>query len=385
LNLPTYLFFARAPARAFNRNVTRRLCGYGLAALLCAALCLSSLPSRASHHNDSPQAKNDSRLNLTDLYVFPARDGASTVFVLNVVKDAGRDGARNLHPDAVYDIAIDVDGDAREDLRLRFRFDAPLADGAQTYSVWRVDGAASSKTSGTMLASGKKLGETSALAGGGRAWAGLAGDAFAANAVGYFKLMASVQAGQADFSIFDKPVNYFAEMDVISLVVEVPNTLFKKPNLQVWGSIGLQQDRAFKQVSRWGNVLTAFIFAAQPEDAEAMNQTVPSQDRDRHQARAAARIGNIVKAAGTATDPKAYGESVAARLMPMVTSYRVATPAVYGIGLTNGRALTDDSFDVMMSTVTNRALNDGVAPGGMRADFPYVPVSRRSEPWVSGR
>jgi hypothetical protein len=363
-----------------------RLRGSALAAraataLLAAAMCL---PSQASHHNDSALAKKDSRLNLTDLYVFPTRDEASTVFVLNVCKDAGRDGARNLHPDATYDIDIDVDGDTREDLRLQFRFDVPAADGTQAYSVWRIDTAASGKSS-TLIGSGKKLGEASTLAGGGRAWAGIAGDAFAANAVGYFKLMASVQAGKADYSAFDKPVNYFAEMDVLSLVVEVPNTVFKKRDLKVWGSIDLKQDGQIQQVSRWGNVLTAFIFASLGEDADAMNQSTPKQDRELHQSRAAARIASIVKSAGTATDPKAYGDLVAAKLLPLALPYRVGTPATYGIGVINGRALSDDSFDVIMSTVTNRALSDGVAPGGIRADFPYVPVSRRLAPWVSGQ
>jgi hypothetical protein len=352
------------------------------AVLLSAALCL---PSQASHHNDSALAKKDSRLNLTDLYVFPARDESSTVFVLNVVKDAGRDGARTLHPDATYNIDIDVDGDAREDLRLQFRFDVPAADGAQAYSVWRVGTAAAGKSSSTLLSSGKKLGEASTLTGGGRAWAGIAGDAFAANAVGYFKLIASAQAGKADFSVFDKPVNYFAEMDVISLVVEIPNTDFAKRDLNVWGSIDLKQNGRTQQVSRWGNVLTAFIFAGQSDDADAMNESTPNQDRELHQARAAARIASIIKAAGTATDPKAYGELVAAKLMPLALPYRVGTPATYGFGAINGRALRDDSFDVIMSTVTNHALSDGVAPGGIRAEFPYVPVSRRLAPWFSGQ
>jgi hypothetical protein len=248
-----------------------------------------------------------------------------------------------------------------------------------------VDGGASAKAKDTLIASGRKLGETSTLAGGGRAWAGLAGDAFAANAVGYFKLMASVQAGKADAGVFQQPINYFAEMDVISLVVEVPNTRFRRRDVQVWGSISMQRDGQSRQVSRWGNVLTAFLFAGQPGDADAMNVSAPSEDRQLHQSRAAARIASIVKAAGTVTDPGAYGEMVAARLMPMVLPYRIGTPAAYGIGVVNGRALSDDSFDVIMSTVTNSALGDGVAPGGIRADFPYVPVSRRVEPWVSGR
>jgi hypothetical protein len=365
-----------------------RLLAVAASTVLAAPLLTLSSNTWASHHNDAPLAKKDSRLNLTDMYVFPSRDAKSTVFVVNVVKDAGRAGAKNLHPDAVYDIAIDTTGDLSSDMRLRFKFDTPAADGTQSWSLSRIDGAAAARsavTSGTPLGAAKNLSESTALQGGGRAWAGLAGDAFVAHAADYFKFMDSVKAGKADFTIFDKPVNFFSDMDVISLVVEVPNTAFRKPDLNVWASIATVSGNETTQVSRWGNVLTAFIFAAEPEDAEAMNRNQPRQDRELHGARAAQRVAAIVKAAGTATDPQAYGQAVAARLMPMVMPYRVGTPALYGFGQLNGRALTDDAFDVIMSTVSNRTINDGGTPGRMREDFPYVPVSRRIEAWVSGR
>jgi Domain of unknown function (DUF4331) len=109
----------------------RSLVGTVSALCVAAPLFVVSTLSWASHHNDAPMAKKDSRLNLTDLYVFPSRDGKSTVFVVNVVKDAGREGAKTLNPDAVYDVAVDVDGDYVEDVRLRFRFDAVGGDGLQ--------------------------------------------------------------------------------------------------------------------------------------------------------------------------------------------------------------------------------------------------------------
>jgi Domain of unknown function (DUF4331) len=330
-------------------------------------------------------AKKDGRLNLTDLYVFPSRDSKSTVFIMNIGKDAGRNGPKNLHPEAVYDFNIDNNGDYYEDLRLRVRFSSIAADGTQSYSVFRQEGASLSKAQTPALGSAQKLGEVATLQGGGRAWVGLAGDPFVANAASYFKLLDSVKAGKADFSVFDKPANYFAETDVISIVIEVPNSGFRKSSINVWASITATPLSENFQVSRWGNVLTAFIFAAQPDDAESMNRTKPHQDVGLHKEPAAQRIASIVKAAGTADDPQAYGDAVATRLMPMVMPYKIGTSAVYGMGFVNGRSLNDDSFDVIMSTVTNRALNDGVSPGKMRDDFPYVPLSRRIEPWVSGR
>lgn len=353
-------------------------------AAVLAMGCIGS-PVWASHHNDSPTAKADSRLNITDLYVFPAADGKHTVLVMNVSKDAGRAGAKNLHPDAVYDLAVDWDGDHVDDVRFRFRFGAPDADGGQSWRVSRVDTVAGRNAAGSVLAEAKKFGDVAALQGGGRAWVGLAGDAFVANAANYFKFMDSVKTGKADFSVFDKPLNFFAEMDVVSLVLEVPNNTFRKMDLNVWASIATVKGDELTQVSRWGNVLTGFLFANSAEDAEAMNRSSPHQDRELHRARAAERIASIVKAAGTSVNPIAYGQAVAARLTPIVIPYRVGTPAVYGFGHVNGRALTDDAFDVIMSVVSNRSINDGGTPGGVREAFPYVPVSRRIEPWVSGR
>lgn len=357
-----------------------------LARTLCAAAVLSTLPGwvGASHHNDSAASKADARLNLTDMFVFPSRDGQSTVFVMSVGKDAGREGPKALHPDAAYDFNIDFDGDLLEDQRLRFRFESAAADGTQAWSLSRVGGRGAQATS-TLLGSARQFGETLELPQGGRAWVGLAGDAFVANAVGYFKAVGSALAGRADFSAFDKPANYFAEMDVISLVVEVPNASLRPADLAVWATVSVQRDQGWAQVNRWGNVLATFVLAHNDADADLLNRGQPRDDVALHHARASARLAALVAGAGTAANPKAYGESVASRLLPMVQRYRVGTPAVYGFGASNGRALGDDSFDVMMSMVFNRALSDGVAPGKLREGFPYVPLSRRVEPWVSGR
>ena len=341
-------------------------------------------PALASHHNDSAASKADPRLNVTDMFVFPSKDGQSTVFVMGIGKDAGREGPKALHPDGLYDFNIDSDGDLIADIRLRFRFDAPGVDGTQGWSIDRLDGL-QSKTQGSPLAKARGFNETVKLPQGGRAWVGISGDLFVANAASYFKLVASAVAGKADFSVFDKPSNFFSEMDVISLVVEIPNASLRKPDLAVWATTSVERGAEAVQVNRWGNVLTAFLFANNDADADSMNRSQPKDDVALHRSRAAGRIAMFVKAAGTSADPQAYGDAVAARLIPLVQRYKVGTPAIYGFGFSNGRALSDDGFDVMMSTMFNRPVSDGVSPGKLREEFPYVPLSRRVELWISGR
>ncbi|WP_329500260.1 DUF4331 domain-containing protein [Kitasatospora herbaricolor] len=77
--------------------------------------------------------------DLTDLFVFPAAEAGRTVLIMNVNPFAPTQGAA-FHPDAVYRINIDTDGDDIADLAYSFVFSAP-ADGRQTVTVRRATGA----------------------------------------------------------------------------------------------------------------------------------------------------------------------------------------------------------------------------------------------------
>src|SRR5262245_1614466 len=80
----------------------------------------------------------DARLDLTDLYVFPTpRDPTRTVLILNSNTFAQ---AAAFHPDAVYRINIDNDGDAETDVAISFVFSEP-DDGRQRATVSLARGA----------------------------------------------------------------------------------------------------------------------------------------------------------------------------------------------------------------------------------------------------
>src|SRR5437016_13528068 len=82
----------------------------------------------------------DARLDLTDLYVFPApAEPARTVLILNANTFAE---AAAFHPDAVYRINIDNDGDAETDVAISVVFSEPEG-GAQRASVYLARGAQS--------------------------------------------------------------------------------------------------------------------------------------------------------------------------------------------------------------------------------------------------
>ena len=80
----------------------------------------------------------DQRLDLCDLYAFQSpADPARTVIILNANPSADR-----FHPDAIYRLNIDNDGDCLTDIAFTYVF-SPVKNGRQTASVFVAKGAQS--------------------------------------------------------------------------------------------------------------------------------------------------------------------------------------------------------------------------------------------------
>ena len=87
-----------------------------------------------SHHLDSPIARQDIRLDITDLYVFRGETG--TVFVINVCHSiAGPIPKPGCHPEGRYEFKVDLDGDAIEEITYRFTFDECDQAGKQRFGL----------------------------------------------------------------------------------------------------------------------------------------------------------------------------------------------------------------------------------------------------------
>ena len=80
----------------------------------------------------------DQRLDLCDLYAFQSpTDKNRTVIILNANPNADA-----LHPDAIYRVNIDTDGDYLNDIAISYVFSKPQ-NGRQTFSVFMAKGAES--------------------------------------------------------------------------------------------------------------------------------------------------------------------------------------------------------------------------------------------------
>ena len=178
-----------------------------------------------SHHLDSPLARADVRLDITDLYVFAGQSG--TVFVMNVCTSlAGDIPTPGFHPEALYEFKIDIDDDAVEDLTLRFRFDDRDSAGLQRYTLTRLTGvdAADPHAPGTTVATG--VTETALTTNAGvRVWIDMAGDPFWMEPDVLHAVEHALQDGTVvDLTDWDPATAYnqFAGHTVYSIVLEVP-------------------------------------------------------------------------------------------------------------------------------------------------------------------
>ncbi|HZN53799.1 MAG TPA: DUF4331 family protein, partial [Candidatus Polarisedimenticolaceae bacterium] len=105
------------------------------AAAALAALALAASPAAlASSHREAPAITKSPKVDATDFYMFNSyeagREGFIT-FIANYIPLQDAYGGPNyftLDPDAVYDIKVDNDGDAIEDLTFRFDFDVKRKD-----------------------------------------------------------------------------------------------------------------------------------------------------------------------------------------------------------------------------------------------------------------
>src|SRR5882724_9806729 len=189
-----------------------------------------------SHHYSGPDfgfPQGDARLDFTDLYAFPKPgDPDKSIVIMNVhpsavVDPPGPTTAEAFSPDALYELKIDTDGDAVADIAYRVRFSASH-DGSQTATLRRVEGAQAAGTGdggqviveGAAVSTGRNARVTEA--GGYRFFAGWRSDPF------FFDVRGALNNLQCTGN------DFFADKDVCSIVLEVPNSALGPKEVGLW-------------------------------------------------------------------------------------------------------------------------------------------------------
>ncbi|MDY6999715.1 MAG: DUF4331 family protein [Actinomycetota bacterium] len=309
--------------------------------------------------------RGDARLDLRDLYVFQSpHDPTRTALILtaNPSGDA-------MHPDAVYRIAIDNDGDLRNDIAFNFVFSEPLdgPDGPrQKVDVYlalagtsRVDAAAGSRIFGDVEVS---------FDGTPHVWRS-----------GSFTFFAGIRSDPA-FLDLDGITSLFggngrdpwtgtdsrAGANVMAMAVELPTSyLGAHPDVRVWGRCSLLRDGAWLHADRVAQPLISSFFSTGTQP-QAFAAGEPNRDRDRW-------IGPLIELMGE-TGGYTRDEAIEAinteGTLPDMLVYNPSAPARYP----NGRSLTDDVIDYRLAFLTKgQCPPSGLTPhDDLLLDFPYL-------------
>jgi len=111
-----------------------------LAAAATSALCAATLPALASSHREAPFITTSPKVDGTDFYMFMSYGGdrglnsgyVTLIANYQPLQDAyGGPNYFKLDPNALYEIHIDNNGDAVEDITFQFRFNNTLANGGK--------------------------------------------------------------------------------------------------------------------------------------------------------------------------------------------------------------------------------------------------------------
>ena len=108
---------------------------YTLTGVIASAMMLQAAPAAASSHREAPAITKTPKIDGTDVYAFrsyePGREDYVTI-IANYQPIQAPYGGPNyftMDPEAVYEIHIDNDGDAVEDITFVFDFDNELKNG----------------------------------------------------------------------------------------------------------------------------------------------------------------------------------------------------------------------------------------------------------------
>jgi hypothetical protein len=314
----------------------------------------------------------DQRLDLCDLYAFQSPlDPERTVLILNANPNADA-----LHPDAIYRLAVDNNGDFRNDLAITYVF-APPEGGRQTFDAYVATGeqARSPEPAGTKVVDGADVSfgraPNAVTAGDYTFFAGSRSDAFFFDYDGIKNLFdtsggrnftAPHLGGKSPWTRMDSNL----EANVFSTVIELPTSeLGASPDIRIWGRCSLRRDGRLLHVDRAGHPSVSSFFNTD-ETKEEYNASEPVHDRERWTDQFVHLMGHT----GNYTREEAIAAIDTEGLLPDMLTFDPSRPAEYP----NGRSFTDDVINHRVSFLTKSdAPPTGLKPHtDILGGFPYL-------------
>jgi Domain of unknown function (DUF4331) len=273
------------------------------------------------------------------------------------VNPEGPTSAEPFAPEAIYELKIDTNRDAVANIASRVRFTAS-ENGIQSATVRRVEGGAAAETGedgeaiieGAPVSTGHDAQVTQA--GEYRFFAGWRSDPFFYDVGGALN--------EFRFTCDD----YFADKDVCSIVLELPNSELGGTEVRLWHRTLLPSDGAGWVQADRGARTQQVTFLLPNEDKETYLAGEPADD-----ARFVSTIARTLEHAGGYAPAEAT--RLAESMLPDVLPYDPTRPVAYP---DNGRLFTDDVGDYLVAILTNgRVTEDNVGPhDDFLSEFPYL-------------
>jgi hypothetical protein len=286
-----------------------------------------------------------------------------------------------------YEIRVQNTPALADNFAFQFTFSAPDAYGRQNFQLVKQSAIGQPLLTQTTLAPPSAIvntplafgptGQPIAVKGGGKVMAGLFDDPFFFDLNAFNKFVALAEAGAplaervAPFMPPNFPNNFFANFNVIALVLEVPTASLlsskNDPKLAIWvRTLGIneQVDRMGRPAIATATIPTAF--------KNVFNELTPFTDTYYF---TGYQVGEITSFYGVTT---AYAQGLSAVLLPDLLTIDTSKPS----GFLNGRLLTDDVIDAEFKLLTNGALttdrvdNDSVFSNS----FPYLGAAQPRSP-----
>jgi hypothetical protein len=245
--------------KLLSRGRARTMLAFGIAASVGVAGAVL-----ASDHQDTPEVELNPRMDINDVYAFPAGNGTSADRVTLVMTTSSPiiGQSASFDPRLLYQLKIDNTGDAKEDLVFQITFDGGTG-ASQRYTVV---GPVAPTSSGTPAAGGVinnlvsggpqlsgNVGTASGSATGIQAFAGLRTDPFFIDLEQFFKIVPDRRPSTGPLSIpltqtasqFRNPgIDLIGSLkaNALAIVVEVPKTMLvtstaADAKFGVWGTI----------------------------------------------------------------------------------------------------------------------------------------------------
>jgi hypothetical protein len=321
----------------------------------------------AADHLDAPNLTppgGNVQTDVTDIYAFRAANGR-TVLVMNVngFTAAGKQATFATNVPSVagnrrvtYNLRVDNNGDAREDVTLAVTFGTPSARGVQELTV---------KRNGRQILDGSTspFGRVVRNNGSGiRAYAGMRDDPFFFDLDGFINIL-SKTPGESFLGCRSARPDKFAGSNVSSIVLEVDPSLLTRSGSSMIG-VWATTNRGGSQIDYMGRPAIATVFipnnpfeakGSEPSMKNSYNKAKPSQQRSKFRGEVVDTLQVLFSLNDAAGDNKnddaGKVSGLANVLLPDILTFDTAKSQ----GFLNGRRPADDVIDAELDLITEGA------------------------------